>query len=262
MDGDGPRAGSIADGWVTPLAAADLLGIIGGDAPQPAGDRRPLDSVELLAPLVPGKLLGIGLNYSDHAAETGATPPAEPLIFAKLASSVTGPRADVRRPAYTVELDYEAELAVVIGRSARDASLGSALDFVFGYAAMNDVSARDRQRAEPQWVRAKGGDTFGPFGPWIVPAAEIGDPQTLAVRTWVNDELRQDGTTADMIHPVAALVAYCSAQFTLDPGDVITTGTPAGVGLGHRPPRFLQLGDVVRVEVERIGVLENRVVAG
>jgi 5-carboxymethyl-2-hydroxymuconate isomerase len=255
-DRGGSRLGSVEDGFVAPLAGRDVADALSG-TPEPAGPAVPLHGLELLAPLAPGKLIGVGLNYRDHAAETGAELPREPLLFSKLSSSVTSPAGDVVRPAYTEELDYEGELAVVIGRRARDVATGSALDHVFGYAVMNDVTARDRQRAEPQWVRAKGGDTFAPFGPWVTTADEVPDPQALAIRTTVNGELRQDGSTADMVFSVAALVAWCSASFTLEPGDVITTGTPAGVGVARGS--FLAPGDRVRVEIEGLGALENTV---
>jgi 2-keto-4-pentenoate hydratase/2-oxohepta-3-ene-1,7-dioic acid hydratase in catechol pathway len=255
-DRGGSRLGSVEDGFVVPLAGGDVADALSGP-PEPAGPAVPLSGLELLAPLAPGKLIGVGLNYRDHAAETGAELPREPLLFSKLSSSVTSPAGDVVRPAYTEELDYEGELAVVIGRRARDVATGSALDHVFGYAVMNDVTARDRQRAEPQWVRAKGGDTFAPFGPWVTTADEVPDPQALAIRTTVNGELRQDGSTADMVFSVAALVAWCSASFTLEPGDVITTGTPAGVGVARGS--FLAPGDRVRVEIEGLGALENTV---
>jgi 5-carboxymethyl-2-hydroxymuconate isomerase len=232
---------------------------IGGHLPSPVGAPIPLEGLELLPPLVPGKLLGIGLNYRDHAAETGAELPREPLVFAKLTTSLTGPAGDVMRPGYAGELDYEGELAVVIGRRARDVSEADALAHVFGYAVMDDITARDRQREEPQWIRAKGGDTFAPFGPWVTTADEVPDPQALTIRTWVNDELRQDGRTADMVFGVAALVAWCSASFTLEAGDVITTGTPAGVGVARRPPVFLRPGDRVRVEIDGLGTLDNAV---
>jgi 2-keto-4-pentenoate hydratase/2-oxohepta-3-ene-1,7-dioic acid hydratase in catechol pathway len=255
-DGDGTRLGSVEAEGIVPLAGRDVADALAG-APAPAGPAVPLDGVELLAPLAPGKLIGVGLNYRDHAAETGARLPREPLLFAKLPSSVTAPRGDVVRPAYTDELDYEGELAVVIGRRARGVPAERALELVFGYAVMNDVTARDRQRAEPQWVRAKGGDTFAPFGPWVTTADAVPDPQALTIRTTVNGELRQDGTTADMVFPVAELVAWCAGSFTLEAGDVITTGTPAGVGVARGS--FLAPGDRVRVEIEGLGALENAV---
>jgi 5-carboxymethyl-2-hydroxymuconate isomerase len=150
---------------------------------------------------------------------------------------------------------------VVIGRTARDVPAERALGYVFGYAVMDDVSARDRQREEPQWVRAKGADTFAPWGPWITTADEVPDPQALHIRTWVSGELMQDGTTADMVFSVADLIAFISGSFTLEPGDVITTGTPAGVGVARVPPRFLRPGDVVRVEIDGLGAIEHPVVA-
>jgi 2-keto-4-pentenoate hydratase/2-oxohepta-3-ene-1,7-dioic acid hydratase in catechol pathway len=257
---DGARVGLVENTSVRPLAAPDLLSVIRGADLGPPGPAVALDDVELLAPLRPGKLIGIGLNYRDHAAETGAPLPTEPLMFAKFTTSITGPAGPVVAPPYTDELDYEGELAVIIGRGGRDVGPDAALDHVFGYAVMDDVTARDRQRAEPQWIRAKGGDTFAPFGPWITTADEVPDPQALAIRTWVNGELRQDGTTADMVFSVADLVAYCSAQFTLEPGDVITTGTPAGVGTARTPPTYLRPGDTVRIEIERLGVLEHSIV--
>lgn len=257
-DGAVTRLGEVRGDSVQPLAGRDVRDALGGPPP-PAGAPRALADLELLPPLVPNTVLGIGLNYRDHAAETGAAVPSEPLVFAKLTSSLVGAAADVVRPGYTAELDYEGELAVVIGRRARGVAPADALAYVFGYAVMNDVSARDRQRAEPQWIRAKGGDTFGPLGPWVTTADEVPDPQALAIRTHVNGELRQDGRTADMVFPVAELIAWCSASFTLEPGDVITTGTPAGVGVARTPAAFLQPGDVVRVEIDGLGALENRV---
>lgn len=257
-DGDGSRLGRLDGASVQPLDGPDVSAALAA-VPAATGDPVPLEGLELLAPLRPGKIIGIGLNYLDHAAETGREPPERPLLFSKLATSIAGARDPIVLPAYTRELDYEGELAVVIGRRARDVAETDALSHVFGYAVMNDVSARDRQREEPQWVRAKGGDTFAPFGPWITTADEITDPQALGIRTWVNGELRQDGNTHDMVFPVAALIAFCSASFTLEPGDVISTGTPAGVGVARTPPVFLGPGDRVRVEVEGLGVLDNPV---
>jgi len=253
------RLGSVQGESVRPLDGDDVRDAIGNGAPAPSGPLLALEGLELLAPLAPGKLLGIGLNYRDHAAETGAELPREPLVFAKLTSSLTGPGARIVRPDYTDELDYEGELAVVIGRRARAVPAERALEHVFGYAVMNDVTARDRQRAEPQWIRAKGGDTFAPFGPWVTTADEVADPQALTIRTTVNGEVRQDGRTADMVFSVAELVAWCSASFTLDPGDVISTGTPAGVGVARTPQAFLAPGDRVRVEIAGLGALDNTV---
>jgi 2-keto-4-pentenoate hydratase/2-oxohepta-3-ene-1,7-dioic acid hydratase in catechol pathway len=258
-DGEGTRLGAVDGDVIRPLEGGDVRDALEAVPPAAPGPPVRLAEAELLAPLLPGTLLGIGLNYRDHAAETGAELPVQPLLFAKLVSSVTGPSGEVARPGYTDELDYEGELAVVIGRAARDVPAGRALDHVFGYAVMNDLSARDRQRAEPQWIRAKGGDGFAPFGPWVTTADEVPDPQGLSIRTWVNGELRQDGTTRDMVFSVAELIAFCSSSFTLRPGDVITTGTPAGVGVAREPKVFLQPGDRVRVEIPELGVLEHAI---
>ena len=259
LDGRQTRLGSVEGASVQPLMGRDVRDAIAGRLPAPDGDPLRLADLTLAPPLIPGKLLGIGLNYRDHAIEIGAELPQEPLVFSKLTTSITGPGDDVRLPEYTRELDYEGELAVIIGRHARDVAEVDALGHVFGYAVMNDITARDRQRTEPQWTRAKGGDTFGPFGPWVTTADEIADPQALRVRTWVGNELRQDADTAEMVFSVAALVAWCSASFTLEPGDVITTGTPAGVGVARTPRVFLVPGDRVRVEIDGLGALENRV---
>jgi len=242
-----------------PTRLDDMYAVMRGADLTPDGAPVSLGDVTLLAPLRPGKLLGVAKNYADHAAELNEAAPTEPSIFSKLVTSVTGPSGPVVRPRYTRELDYEGELAVVIGATLRDASVTEARAGVFGYTIVDDVSARDLQRSEAQWTRAKGGDTFAPMGPWIVTADEIPDPQQLAVRTWVNGELRQDGHTSQMLTPVAELVAWCSASFTLEAGDVIATGTPAGVGRGFVPPRYLEPGDVVRIEVERIGVIAHEI---
>jgi 5-carboxymethyl-2-hydroxymuconate isomerase len=212
----------------------------------------------LIAPLQPGKIVAIGRNYREHAAEEGVDPPAAPLIFAKLPSSVVGPGDEIRwDPGLTAQVDYEAELAVVIGRRTRRVTLEAALDHVFGYTCLNDVSARDLQFGDGQWVRGKSLDTFCPIGPVIVTADEIPDPQALAIRATVNGEVLQDASTAQMYFGVAELISYCSLAFTLEPGDVIATGTPSGVGVFRKPPRFLGDGDRVVVEIERIGRLEN-----
>ncbi len=257
-DGSGTRLGEVGDGTVRPLAGRDVADAL--DAlPAPAGDPLPLDDVELLPPLRPGKVIGIGWNYPDHAAEMGGRTLDAPVVFSKLVTSLTGPSGPIPHPGWTDELDYEGELAVVIGERARDVPLDRALDHVFGYAVMNDVTARDRQRDEPQWVRAKGGDGFGPFGPWVTTRDEVPDPQDLRIRTWVNGEARQDASTAGMAFGVAALVHWCAAAVTLEPGDVIATGTPPGVGRARTPPVFLVPGDVVRVEIDGLGALENPV---
>lgn len=218
-----------------------------------------LAAEDLLAPLPrPGKIVAIGRNYREHAAEEGVEPPAAPLVFAKWPSAVIGPGADIRwDPTLTGQVDYEAELAVVIGRPARRVSTADALGHVLGYTCLNDVSARDLQFGDGQWVRGKSLDSFCPMGPAIVTADEIADPQNLAIRCLVNDEVLQEANTSEMYFTVAEIVSHCSQAFTLEPGDVIATGTPSGVGAFRSPPRFLADGDRVVVEIDGIGRLEN-----
>jgi 2-keto-4-pentenoate hydratase/2-oxohepta-3-ene-1,7-dioic acid hydratase in catechol pathway len=213
-------------------------------------------------PLRPGKIVAIGLNYRDHAREAGVDLPERPLVFAKFPSSVIGPDEDiVVDRGLTERVDWEVELAVVIGERLRDAAPEAALDAVFGYTVGNDVSGRDAQFADGQWVRAKSFDTFCPLGPAIVTPDEVGDPQALALHTRVNGEVVQDSSTAEMIFGVAELLAFCSRSFTLERGDVVMTGTPWGCGGFMDPPRALHPGDVVETEIERVGVLRNPVVA-
>ena len=217
------------------------------------------DDVVMLAPVPrPGKIVAIGRNYRDHATEQGLEPPPAPLIFAKWPSAVTGHGADIRwDPALTEKVDYEAELGVVIGSRARRVSKADALNFVLGYTCVNDVSARDLQFGDGQWTRGKSLDTFSPIGPWIVTADEIPDPQVLAISATVNGERLQDASTADMFYDVAEVISYCSQSFSLEPGDIIATGTPGGVGVFRDPPRFLGDGDLVTIEIEGVGRLEN-----
>jgi 5-carboxymethyl-2-hydroxymuconate isomerase len=220
----------------------------------------PCSEPRLLAPLRPGKIVAIGLNYLDHIRETGMEQPAAPLIFAKFPSSVIGPDQPIRIPrALTQRVDWEVELAVVIGKRARLVSEDTALEHVFGYTVANDVSARDLQFADGQWVRGKSLDTFCPIGPVIVTADEIPDPARLRLGTDVNGTVVQDSTTAEMVFGVAKLISYCSASFTLEPGDLLLTGTPWGCGEFMSPPRSLTAGDVVETYVERIGTLTNPV---
>ena len=231
-------------------------------AAAPVGDVVPAGEYRLLSPVrAPEKVLAIGLNYRDHARESGAELPTSPLLFAKTPNSVVGPDDEIRwSGAASDQVDYEAELAVVIGRTARRVEVGDALDHVLGYTCCNDVSARDVQFADGQWTRGKSFDTFCPLGPWIVTADDLPDPQALAVRCRLNGELLQDGTTADMVFPVAELVSRLSQVMTLVPGDVIATGTPVGVGFARTPPVFLRDGDLVEIDIEGIGVLRNPVV--
>jgi acylpyruvate hydrolase len=209
----------------------------------------------------PRNLLCIGLNYKDHAAEGGVPIPEKPVVFAKLSSCVIGPGAPIVIPPETKEVDYEAELAVVIGRHCRAVSADKALDYVAGYTCLNDVSARDFQRGDGQWLRAKSQDTFGPMGPYLVTSEEIPDPQTLPIRCSVNGRVLQNSNTSMMIFGVRQLIAFISEGITLEAGDVISTGTPHGVGFAQKPPVFLKDGDEVIVEVEGIGKLSNPVKA-
>jgi 2-keto-4-pentenoate hydratase/2-oxohepta-3-ene-1,7-dioic acid hydratase in catechol pathway len=220
----------------------------------------PLDSVELLAPVArPGKIVAVGLNYHSHAAEQDRQPTESPVIFAKYSTAVVPHGAEITwDDRLTRAVDYEAELAVVIGRPARRVDEAHALDHVAGYSCLNDVSARDLQYADKQFTRAKSIDTFCPMGPALVTADEVGDPQTLAIQCRVNGELRQDSSTSDMVFSVAQLVSFCSQAFTLEAGDVIATGTPAGVGWFREPRLMLADGDEVAIEIERVGRLVNR----
>jgi len=220
-------------------------------------DRTPADGadwalgdVTLLAPIPqPRAIFGIGLNYAAHAAETGSELPQAPIVFMKLPSSSAPPGAPVRCPAVVRRLDYEGELAIVIGA-------GNA---IAGYAVADDVSARDLQRREPQWTRAKGADGFCPWGPWVTTADEVPDAEDLALRTWVNGELRQDSRTSDLIFGCRDVVDFIAETCTLAAGDLILTGTPSGVGASMDPRRFLASGDVVRIEIERLGAIEHAI---
>ncbi len=228
--------------------------------------RRDPATLRLLPPVVrPGKIIAVGRNYREHAAEEGASVAEDPILFTKFGSALVGDRADiVWRASDTGQVDYEAELAVVIGRIARDVPIDQALDHVLGYTCLDDVSARDLQFADGQWVRGKSLDTFCPIGPWVVTTDEIPDPDALPIRCLVNGEVLQDANTSEMVHDVPTLIAFCSRFMTLEPGDVIATGTPAGVGVFRAPPRFLGDGDEVVVEIGGIGRLTNtcRVIGG
>jgi 2-keto-4-pentenoate hydratase/2-oxohepta-3-ene-1,7-dioic acid hydratase in catechol pathway len=207
----------------------------------------------------PGKVVCVGLNYRDHASESGLDLPSRPLLFAKWQTSLIGPGEDIVLPSITHEVDFEAELGVVIGRPAHGVGADDALEYVAGYVCVNDVSARDVQMGDGQWTRGKSFDTFCPVGPALVPASEVTDPQALAIRCLVNGVALQDSSTAEMVFGVAELIAFISEAITLEPGDLIATGTPAGVGFARTPPVFLRDGDEVTVEIEEVGALTNRV---
>ncbi|HEX7968277.1 MAG TPA: fumarylacetoacetate hydrolase family protein [Stellaceae bacterium] len=279
-----PRLGAIAEGAIVELAAAlaacpasmiELLeaGAAGFDlakralaaglaAPAPGICHDPR-AMTLLAPVPrPGKILGVGRNYGAHAAEAGLAAQEKPRIFVKLGSSVIGAGAPIPKPARVSKLDYETELAVVIGRNARDVPESDANACIAGYTILNDVSARELQFdvSPPQTSFAKSMDAFCPMGPCLATPDEFADLGDIRLRGWINGELVQDGSTRDLIFPIPALIAYLSSYVTLAPGDVIATGTPAGVGAFRKPPRYLAPGDVIRMEIAGIGVLENRVI--
>jgi 2-keto-4-pentenoate hydratase/2-oxohepta-3-ene-1,7-dioic acid hydratase in catechol pathway len=259
--GDGPRFAVARDEeWaLLPPSLGDTPSLIASIL-TPTGETLPQDA-ELLCPVVaPTKVIAIGLNYLDHIRETAASRPKQPVVFAKFPNALAGPRDTVLvDPDLTNEADYEIELAVVIGRPCRAATSASALDHIFGYAIGNDLSPRDLQRTDPQLSWAKSVDGFCPVGPWITTADDVLDPQSLAIRSFVNGESRQSSSTSEMLFPVADLIAFLSRTMTLMAGDVILTGTPHGVGFTMSPPRFLREGDIVRGEIEGLGYLENAI---
>lgn len=223
----------------------------------------PYNEAEILAPLTrPGKIICIGLNYADHAAEQDiANPPERPLIFNKFNTSIIGPNDEITWPSdVSNDIDYEAELAVVIGKRAKNVSAADAMDYIFGYTIINDVTARDIQKGDKQWIRGKSFDTFCPMGPVIVTANEIADPHDLAISLDINGEVLQDSNTSNLIHRIPQLIEHISRTSTLMPGDLISTGTPSGVGAYRTPRRWLRPGDTVQVHVEGIGILRNVVV--
>jgi 2-keto-4-pentenoate hydratase/2-oxohepta-3-ene-1,7-dioic acid hydratase in catechol pathway len=208
----------------------------------------------------PGKVLAIGLNYRDHAEETSAEIPKRPVVFAKMPTCITGPGAPGHLPKVSSALDWEGELCFVIGTRGRHIAEADAMSHVAGFCNGNDLSVRDWQFHSPTWMMGKGFDTHGPIGPWLVTPDEIPDVNNLDVKTWVNDELVQNSNTKHLIFGVGAIIEYLSAAFTLEPGDIVFTGTPAGVGVARKPPRYMKAGDVVRVEISGLGVLENPVI--
>jgi 2,4-diketo-3-deoxy-L-fuconate hydrolase len=253
VSGGEQRVGSLEGDEVRPLAHEDMIEFIEyGGSPEPGEDTVPLGDVRIHAPIPrPQKVIGIGLNYEDHAAETGADIPDKPIVFAMYPNAVIGPGEAIRIPPITEQADYEAELAVVIGRAARNVSEAEALDY---------VSSRDLQFSEGgQWTRSKSIDTFCPLGPFIATTDEIEDPQDLSIRCILNGEIMQDGTTSKMIFSVAELVSFLSQGMTLVPGDVIVTGTPPGVGTARDPQVWLKAGDEVTIEIQGLGSLTNPV---
>ena len=249
---DAPLAGEVRGDTVVAFDddTTVLDRLTSGDRAPAAGAAHPLADVQLLAPVPrPRAIFGVGLNYAAHARETGKELPERPIIFLKLPSSAAAPGADVPCPPVVRRLDYEGELAVVMGSGGE----------VAGYAVADDLSARDLQKREPQWTRAKGFDRSCPYGPWITTADEIDDPHRLTLRTWVNGELRQDSSTSDLIFGIPAIVAFLGETCTLEPGDLILTGTPSGVGQALDPPQFMEPGNTVRIEIEALGAIEHRI---
>ena len=239
-------------------AIRDIDALISVSEPR-TGREYPLDEIEFLPAVYPQKILAIGRNYVDHAIEGGAEPPKAPLIFNKLSNSLSAHNAPIILPTISSQVDYEAELAVIIGRNAKRVDEAAALDYVFGYTLINDVSARDLQFGDGQWTRGKGLDTFAPLGPFITTRDEIADVQSLNIEGRLNGEVMQSSNTGKMIFPVAYLISYLSQGLTLEPGDVIATGTPEGVGIFRDPPVLLKAGDVFEVTIEKLGTLRNSV---
>jgi len=269
-------AGTAPASWL--LEAGDMLDVIGrgesalgeisallnGGQARHAGGQvvgYSIDEIEFLPAVRPSKILAIGRNYVDHAIEGGAEPPSTPLLFNKLPNSLSAHNAPIALSNLSQKVDYEAELAVVIGRRARQVSEANALEYVFGYTLINDVSARDLQFGDGQWTRGKGLDTFAPLGPFITTRDEIADVQALKIEGRLNGEVMQSSNTAKMIFKIGYLISYLSQGITLEPGDVIATGTPEGVGVFRDPPVLLKAGDVYEVEIEGLGTLRNPVIA-
>ncbi|HEX4170195.1 MAG TPA: fumarylacetoacetate hydrolase family protein [Bryobacteraceae bacterium] len=267
------HAGLLIDDAVVDLAPAGFSSVLGAientdlwqskvERLTTDGHRVSLSSVKLLAPIpAPRKLICVGLNYLDHAKETGAEVPKVPTIFNKFATSVIGPGDQVKLPKVSNQIDYEAELAFVIGRGGRHIAAQDWRQHVFGYTIVNDVSARDYQRATSQWLMGKTFDTFAPMGPCIVTADEIADPHNLKIGLRLNGKTMQNSNTKELIFKVPELIAFLSSVFTLEPGDIVSTGTPAGVGFSRKPPVYLQPDDEMVVSVEHVGELKNSVVA-
>lgn len=271
--GPAPQLGAVVEDRIVPLNAADpalpgdMIGLIAA-WPEVAADVRaiaaagsgalPLDKVRLLAPIRrPGKIMAIGLNYADHIAESGLGTPEHQVWFSKASTSANGPYDPIQVPKVSQALDYEAELVAVIGRGGRHIRREDAAAAVFGYCCGNDATERAWQHRTPQWVVGKSFDTHAPFGPWITTADEVADPHALSIRCLVNGEVRQDSNTRHLVFDLWDQIAHLSQAMTLEPGDLIFTGTPGGIGAAMKPMRFLKAGDRVRVEIEGLGALDN-----
>jgi 2-keto-4-pentenoate hydratase/2-oxohepta-3-ene-1,7-dioic acid hydratase in catechol pathway len=267
---EGNRLGLLKGEVITDITeiAPDMLSLIrGGSSALQAAQKLTtktaygLEAVEYLPAVIPGKIVAIGRNYKEHATEGGSEPPKSPLIFTKFPNSLNSHNAPVSLHPISQQIDFEAELAVVIGRRASKVKEAEALDYVFGYSCINDVTARDLQFSDGQWVRGKSLDGFAPLGPFITTRDEVPDPQALKIEGLLNGETMQAANTREMIFPVAYLIHYISQAITLEPGDVIATGTPEGVGVFRKPPRLLQDSDVFEVSIEKVGILRNKFVA-
>lgn len=220
-----------------------------------------IGEVELLVPIPnPPKIICLAFNYYDHARDAGLTPSDQPVIFMKPRTALNEPYKDVICPSFVTRLDYEAELAVVVGKRTKKVAEENAMDSVFGYMVLHDVSARDIQFKDKQFTRGKGIDTFAPCGPWITTKDEVADPQQLRITTKVNGEVRQDSSSSNMVIPIRRIISALSVTMTLEPGDIISTGTPAGVAMSMKEPRYLKNGDVVEISIERLGTIRNRIV--
>jgi 2-keto-4-pentenoate hydratase/2-oxohepta-3-ene-1,7-dioic acid hydratase in catechol pathway len=265
--GSGPRVGAVEGQTVRALEGfAGMCEAIAAGldavAAAPRGEAVPLDAVRLHAPIPrPPKVICIGLNYRDHAIESGMAIPTIPVVFSKFSNCVIGPGEDVVVPKNAEKPDWEAELGVILSKPGRHVSKEDAMDYVFGYTCINDVSARDWQLQTSQWIMGKTFDTFCPMGPWIVTKDEIADPHNLRIGLRLNDETVQDSSTKELIFGIPEIVEHLSKVFTFEPGDVISTGTPPGVGLGMKPPRWLKPGETMTVFIEGIGELVNPTVA-
>lgn len=261
--GHGATAGVVTGNKVTGLGMNMLQVIFAGATPAPIGDSYDLSAVTLLAPIPrPPKFICVGLNYRDHAIESNMAMPKVPTIFSKFSSAVIGPGENIVLPPESTQPDYEAEFSVVIGPGGRRISASKAMDHVFGYTIVNDVSARDLQLATTQWLMGKTCDTFAPMGPAIVTKDEIADPHALDISLEIGGEILQKSNTRELIFRIPELIEFISSVVTLEPGDIISTGTPAGVGFARKPPRYLKDGDECIVRVEGLGELRNPVVSG
>jgi len=251
----------IPDNMIDFLAAGDIAKVAMQALIESGYNRVPLSDVKVHAPIPrPGKFLGISLNYADHINETQLPKPEYPTFFTKHSTCVIGNGEAIHRPIVSEKLDYEGELAFVIGKRCKHVPLNKAHQVIAGYTIVNDVSVRDWQIRSPTWMLGKSFDTHGPMGPWIVTADEIKDPHNLNLKTWINKELRQDSNTCNMIFNCYEMVAYLSQAMTLEPGDVISTGTPSGVGVKMKPRGYMKPGQTVKIEIEGIGTLINHVI--